>query len=134
MNMSGGFRMNGNAAPLLSHCTRNTGNRSTSFLPSVRTGGHSMNTRHATSNDVSWNQARQSFQPETGCLGFARAELPRLDDLVRFTDAGTDDADRIFKGDHRDWRIEQHPHERQRLGLFGLLLGKPASATDGKMR
>ena len=37
-------------------------------------------------DDVGWGEFGEVLKPEAGSFGFSMTELPRLDDLVRFSD------------------------------------------------
>ena len=58
------------------------------------------------------------------------AELPGLNDLVRLSDAARNDADGVFQGNARDWRIKKLPHKVQRILLFSPLFLKPARTAN----
>jgi hypothetical protein len=60
-------------------------------------------------------------------------ELPRLNDLVWLADARGNDRDRILQGDARDWRVEEKPHELNRLALLLPLFLEPSCPADGKV-
>src|SRR5580692_10414516 len=61
-------------------------------------------------------------------------ELPRLDDLVRLADVGTDDTDGVLDGDPLDRSVHEGLYEAQRLGLLLALSLEPARPRDRQMR
>src|SRR5258708_27353639 len=62
------------------------------------------------------------------------AKLPGLGDLIRLADAAGDHADRVLKGDVRDWSVQERPNELQSLSLFTGLVLEPARPTDRQVR
>lgn len=88
----------------------------------------------ATFDDFAWRKWWEIFEPQARCFGFSVPVLPWLYYLVRLADSGTYDADRIFKCDMMDWRIQQQAHEVQGFGLLALLGREPTRPADCEMR
>ena len=80
---------------------------------------------------VCGDQGGQSLEPEAGCLDLAMPELPRLDDLVRLANLGTDHADRVLDGDAVNRRIEEGTDKGQRIHLLLGAIFKPSCPADG---
>lgn len=85
-------------------------------------------------NDVRGSEWRQIFEPEARCFCFSVAELPRLDDLIRFADLAGYDADRIFYGYAFYWSGHKASNEVERLLLLVSFFGEPASAGYRQVR
>ena len=66
------------------------------LLSSVRAWWHSSDPVVSPSDYVCGFKLRQSFEPETGSLGFSVSEHPRLNDLVRFSPYGGHDGHGVF--------------------------------------
>jgi len=92
-----------------------------------------MNARFPTFYNERRRQRGQTLKPETGCLGFAMSELPRLDNLIWFPDATADNADRVFQCNARYRGIEEKPNEVQSVGLLLRLISKPPSPGYGQV-
>ena len=61
------------------------------------------------------------------------AKLPRLDDLIRCPNGGTDHAYGVFNAPAWNGCIHEKPNKVKRLGLLALLAMKVARATDCQM-
>ena len=93
-----------------------------------------MHSRHSSINNLRWAQQRKILEPQARRFDFAVPILPRLDHLVRLSDARGNDRDWVLQRDLRHRRIEQKPNERERLGLLLLLQMKPTCTRNGEMR
>ena len=76
----------------------------------------------------------QVLQPQAGCLGFAVAKPPWLDDLMGGGNGSADNAHRILDAPPIYWCRHQQAHEVQRLNLLLLLTVKVPAAANRKMR
>lgn len=85
-------------------------------------------------NNVRWIERREILQPKASGLGFAVAELPRLNDLIRLPNAGGNDRNRVLNRDPRDGRRQQEPDKLKGRGLFRLLEREPPRTASGKVR
>ena len=92
-----------------------------------------MNSVLATGNDICWLKMWQIFQPKAGCFCFTMPKHPGLDDLIRFADSGTDNADRIFECNVLDRCVQEQAYEVEGIFLFLPLVLEPPGATDGQM-
>lgn len=89
--------------------------------------------RHSPLDHTRRGQEREVLQPQTGRLGFAVPEHPRLDDLVGGSHRRGDSPYRVFKSDHVDRSIEQEPYEIECFPLLSLSPLPPPSAGDSKV-
>lgn len=92
-----------------------------------------MNSVLATGNDICWLKMWQIFQPKAGCFCFTMPKHPRLDDLIRFADSGTDNTNWILKCNVLDRCVQQQAYEVEGIFLFLPLVLEPPGATDGQM-
>jgi hypothetical protein len=76
----------------------------------------------------------QVLQPQAGCLGFAVAKPPWLDDLMGGGDGSADNAYRVFDAPPIYWCRHKQAHKVQRLNLLALLAVEMPTAANGKMR
>ncbi len=93
-----------------------------------------MNPRFPAFDYVGGHQLWQSLQPKTGGFSLPMPKHPRLNNLVGFSDAAGNDADRVFKSYARYRRIQKPPDKHQSVGLFFGLFLKPARTRNGQMR
>tara|TARA_R110001583_G_scaffold182050_1_gene339620 strand:+ start:9800 stop:10063 length:264 start_codon:yes stop_codon:yes gene_type:complete len=77
-------------------------------------------------DNVGGLQERKSLQPVTSLFDLAMPELPRLDVLVRLSDASADNGDGILQCDARDRSVEEGADKRQSLLLLDALVGEPS--------
>lgn len=94
-----------------------------------------VNDWRAAIDNIGRREWRQAFKPEMGFLGFAVAEHPGLNDLIRLADVAGDNRLGILQGLEADRCIKQGTHEVQGTGLTTVrdLGGKPARAGGGQI-
>lgn len=63
-------------------------------------------------DNIGRDQLRQIFEPQARRLGFTMTELPRLNDLIRFTNLAADDAHGVLQSDLRNRGVKQEPNKR----------------------
>ena len=88
----------------------------------------------AATDHVAWLQAWQVLEPQAGCLGFAVAKLPRLDDLMGGGNRAANNADWILDAPAVDRCRHEQPHKVQSLGLLALLAMEMPAAGHRQMR
>jgi hypothetical protein len=121
-------------APLGCHCVCHPDQGARPFLPPVRARACVMNAGRASFDDVGRFEWGKILEPEACGFGFAVAELPGLNDLVRFAPACGHDANGILDCDLFNGRIgERHKEIDSRL-LLCLFPLEPSRATDTEVR
>ncbi len=120
-------------SPLFGHRVCYSLKGSASFLPSIFTWRHFMDTRLSSLNRVRRYKFRESLQPQASPFRLPVPEHPRLNDLVRLPDSGRNDTDRVFKGNLRDGCGHKGADKFKGGFLFGLLLLEPSRPTNTKV-
>src|ERR1035441_3354497 len=121
-------------SPLFGHRGGDAGQRATAFFPAIRPGRGAMHARCPSLNDVRWCQMWQILQPEASGLRLAVSELPRLNDLVRFTNARRNNRDRVLDCNTSNVpRTHEVVDKIEGLRLLTLLALEPSRSTNGQV-
>ena len=126
-------RRKGFGTPLLAHGIRNALIGAAAFFPAIRARRHPVNLGLTTLNANRWHQTRQVLQPKACGLHLPMAELPGLDDLLRWGNRGANHTDWVLDTPAWDWCGHQQADKIKGFGLLLLLPMKMTAAADGQM-